>query len=49
MTENTETQIVPRPPEEERDAILAALAEEEAGLDAWTQAALREGVDRDAS
>ncbi|HWG56608.1 MAG TPA: hypothetical protein VNT58_08840 [Gaiellaceae bacterium] len=44
-----ETWIVPRPPEEERDAIVAALAEEEAGIDAWTQAALREGVDRDAS
>ena len=44
--------VTPEPSEDERAAVLAALAEERAeegrGLDAWTAAALREATDKDA-
>ena len=40
--------IEPEPPEEERDAILAALAAgEDAVLGGWARAALAEGVEDD--
>jgi hypothetical protein len=39
--------IEPEPNEEEREAILAALAEGPAGDEGWAAAALREGVEGD--
>jgi hypothetical protein len=44
--------VTPEPPEDERAAVLAALAEAHAeegrGLDPWTAAALREATDNEA-
>jgi hypothetical protein len=44
--------VTPEPSEEERTAVLAALAEARAdegrGLDPWTAAALREATDQEA-
>jgi hypothetical protein len=37
--------IEPEPPEQDREAIVAALAGEEDELDGWSQAALAEGVE----
>ena len=37
--------IEPEPPEQEREAIVAALAGEEGDLGDWSQAALAEGVE----
>ena len=39
--------IEPEPTEEEREAILAALAGASAGDEGWAAAALREGVEDD--
>jgi hypothetical protein len=43
--------VTPEPPEDERRALLAALAlaraEEQRGLDPWTAAALREAAERE--
>jgi hypothetical protein len=42
-----EVQVFPAPSEEEREAIVAALAEPEDESSAWADAALREGVEAD--